>query len=262
MHIFDRDTKLRETAPSVYSGAISENWLINKNPNGGYLMAILARAMTDKSEKQSTPIITANYISRCRPGKVEVRVEEISVSKQFSRYEARLFQDGVEKTRAFGTFASENSECAINRNETSAPLLSSREACIGMPPIPGYTVFDNLDLLLDPPCAGWLQGKLIETSENRGWFRFRETRRHDIFSVLQIIDSMPPAAFASQGVAAWVPTIELSVSIRNIPDTEWLRCALRTRHITCGLLEADCEVWDETGNLVAISRQIARFKTQ
>jgi hypothetical protein len=262
MHIFDRDTSLRETAPSFYTGAISENWLINRNPNGGYLMVILARAMMDKSVKKTTPIITANYISRCRPGGIEIRVEEISVSRQFSRYEARLFQDGAEKIRAFGTFADENSDCTISRNESSAPQLAERNACIGMPPIPGYTVFDNLDLLLDPPCAGWLQGNLVETSENRGWFRFREARQHDIFSVLQIIDSMPPAAFASQGVTAWVPTIELSVSIRVIPDTEWLRCSLRTRHITCGLLEADCEVWDETGTLAAISRQIAQFRSQ
>ena len=262
MHIFDKDTDLTETAPSVFTGAISKNWLINKNPNGGYLMAILARAMTEKSERKLTPIITANYISRCRPGEVEVRVEEISVSKQFNRYEASLFQDGAEKIRAFGTFANGNIECAINRNETSAPVLAAREDCVGMPPIPGYTVFDNLELLLDPPYAGWLQGKRIETSENRGWFRFREMRQHDIFSVLQIIDSMPPAAFASQGVTAWVPTIELSVSIRSIPETEWLRCSLETRHITCGLLEADGEVWDESGNLVAISRQIAQFRAQ
>lgn len=262
MHVFDKDTMLTQTAPSVYSGAISRNWLINKNPNGGYLMAILARAMMDKSEKKSTPILTANYISRCRPGKIMVRIEEISVSRQFSRYEARLFQDGAEKIRAIGTFADEKNDCAINRNESSAPQLALRDDCIGIPPIPGFTVFDNLELLLDPPCAGWLQGKLVETSENKGWFRFRETRQHDIFSVLQIIDSMPPAAFASQGVTAWVPTIELSVSIRAIPETEWLRCSLITRHITCGLLEADCEVWDETGTLAAISRQIAQFRIQ
>ena len=91
---------------------------------------------------------------------------------------------------------------------------------------------------------------------------YEEARRHDMFSVLQIIDSMPPAAFASQGVAAWVPTIELSVSIRAIPETQWLRSKLRTRHITCGLLEADCELWDETGTLAAISRQIAQFRIQ
>ncbi len=164
--------KLSETSPSVYTGAISENWLINQNPNGGYLMAILAKAMCDKSDKKSTPIVTANYISRCRQRRIEVRVEQISVSKQFSRYEARLLQDGAEKIRAFGTFAAENLECTINRNESSAPELAERDFCFRMPPIPGYTVFDNIDLLLDPPCAGWLQGKLIETSENRGWFRF------------------------------------------------------------------------------------------
>jgi hypothetical protein len=53
----------------------------------------------------------ANYISRCRPGQIEVRVEEISVSKQFNRYEARLFQDGAENIRAFGTFVDENVDC-------------------------------------------------------------------------------------------------------------------------------------------------------
>ena len=98
MHVFDKDTMLSETAPSGLQRSHIRNWLINKNPNGGYLMAILARAMMDKSEKKSTPILTANYISRCRLGKITVRIEEISVSRQFSRYEARLFQDGAEKS--------------------------------------------------------------------------------------------------------------------------------------------------------------------
>ncbi len=260
MHVFDKDTEVREIAPSVYSGTISENWLINNNPNGGYLMSILAKAMADKSQKKSTPIITANYISRCKPGAIEVTVEEITVSRQFNRYEAKLFQDGDEKVRALGTFADINSECSINRNESPQPELSEKKTCIGMPSVPGYTVFENLELLLDPACAGWLQGNLSEISENKGWLRLRQPRQHDMFSILQIADSIPPAAFVSQGATAWVPTIELSVSIRNIPETEWLRCKLRTRHITCGLLEADAEVWDDAGNLVAISRQIAQFR--
>jgi hypothetical protein len=260
MHVFDKDTEVREIAPSVYSGTISENWLINNNPNGGYLMSILAKAMADQSQKKSTPIITANYISRCKPGAIEVTVEEITVSRQFNRYEAKLFQDGDEKVRALGTFADINSECSINRNESPQPELSEKKTCIGMPSVPGYTVFENLELLLDPACAGWLQGNLSEISENKGWLRFRQPRQHDMFSILQIADSIPPAAFVSQGATAWVPTIELSVSIRNIPETEWLRCKLRTRHITCGLLEADAEVWDDAGNLVAISRQIAQFR--
>lgn len=53
----------------------------------------------------------------------------------------------------------------------------------------------------------------------------------------------------------------LTVSIRNLPASRWLNCALRTRFVTCGLLEADGEVWDEAGRLIAISRQIAQVRT-
>ena len=71
-----------------------------------------------------------------------------------------------------------------------------------------------------------------------------------------------PAAMATQGLTAWIPTIELSVNIRKLPQTKRLKCSLRTRHITCGILEADGEVWDEEGNLAAISRQIAQFRKE
>ena len=61
-------------------------------------------------------------------------------------------------------------------------------------------------------------------------------------------------------MGAWVPTIELTVNVRKPPASQWLKCIFRTRFITCGLLEEDGEVWDETGALVAISRQIAQYR--
>ncbi|MEZ4579028.1 MAG: thioesterase family protein [Desulfobacterales bacterium] len=61
-------------------------------------------------------------------------------------------------------------------------------------------------------------------------------------------------------MTAWVPTIEFSVNIRNIPASVWLKCIFRTHFINNGLLEEDGEIWDETGELVAISRQIAQFR--
>jgi hypothetical protein len=79
-------------------------------------------------------------------------------------------------------------------------------------------------------------------------------------SMFLIADSFPPAILASQGLAAWVPTIELTVHVRHVPETEWLKGMFRTRFVTCGLVEEDGEVWDEEGNLVAISRQIAQYR--
>lgn len=260
MHLFDLDISLNSSGLFLFEGIISDNWSINGNPNGGYLMAMLANAMLQYTDKKATPIITANYIARCVPGKAEFRVEEIARSKQFSRYEARLIQDGREKIRALGTFADEKNECDLERYESAAPVLPPLEECVSFPSIPKYTHFDNIDLRLDPACAGWMQGKLTDRSEHRGWVSFKDERPYDLLSVILVVDSFPPPAFATQGPIAWVPTIELSVNIRSIPKTGWLTFTVRTRFITCGLLEADAEVWDGEGKLVAIARQIAQFR--
>jgi len=260
MYLFDRDILLDELGDSRFTGVVSDNWSVNGNPNGGYLMAMIANAMLRKSDKKETPTVTANYLSRCVPGKVEIHISEIARSRQFTRFEARLSQKGEERVRALGTFASENNDYAVKRYETEAPELAPVGECVQMPPIPQYTLFQNLDLRLDPTCAGWMTGKLTDVSQNKGYFSFRDGRPIDLFSLFLIIDAMPPAAVASQGETAWVPTIELSVNVRHLPQTDRLKCSLRTRFITFGLLEADGEVWDEEGNLAAISRQIAQFR--
>jgi len=260
MNLFDRDIQLDDLGNSRFTGVVSDNWSVNGNPNGGYLMAMIANAMLRKSDKKKTPTVTANYLSRCLPGSVEIRISEIARSRQFTRFEARLLQEGEEKIRALGTFATENNDCTVTRYETMAPDLASIDECVQVPPFPRYTLFQNLDLRLDPACAGWMKGKLANVSLNKGYFRFSDGRPVDLLSLFLMIDAMPPAAMATQGMTAWVPTIELSVNVRNLPQTHRLKCSLRTRFITCGLLEADGEVWDEEGRLAAISRQIAQFR--
>ncbi len=260
MHIFDKDVSLTGKAPFQYAGKVSDNWSINGNPDGGYVMAVMANAMLQHSHMQSTPIITANYIARCLPGDIDLHVEAIAESKQFQRIGVRLIQNGRETTRAMGTFVDVKDECAVERYETASPEMAPRDACIQIPEIPAFTLYDHLDVRLDPACAAWMQGSLTDRSEHRGWISFKDERPYDLLAILLVVDSFPPAVFSTQGMAAWVPTIELSVNVRNIPETKWLKCIFRTRHITCGLLEEDGEVWDEAGNLVAISRQIAQFR--
>ncbi|MGA3282571.1 MAG: thioesterase family protein [Smithella sp.] len=260
MNLFDKDILLDDLGNSHFAGVVTDNWSVNGNPDGGYLMTLIANAMIQKSDKKNTPTVTANYLARCVPGEVDINISEISRSRQFNRFEARLSQKGEAKIIALGTFVSENDVCEIERYETKEPDLSPVEECIQIPVMPKFTLFQNLDLRLDPTCAGWMTGKLTDVSQNKGYLSFRDGRPIDLLSLFLIIDSIPPAVFATQGITAWVPTIELSVNIRNLPKTDRLKCSLRTRFITCGLLEADGELWDEKGNLAAISRQIAQFR--
>jgi acyl-CoA thioesterase len=105
-----------------------------------------------------------------------------------------------------------------------------------------------------------MSNRLVEKSEHKGWIRFKDDRPYDDLALLLIADAFPPPVYVSQGLAAWVPTLELSVNIRKRPASQWLQCIFRTRFITCGLLEEDGQVWDETGELIAISRQIAQYR--
>ena len=260
MHVFDNDISLIEDSGKL-KGAISQNWLVNGIPNGGYLIALLGNAMTMQSDKQSTPIVTANYISRCKPGDCEIQVECFSQSAQFNRYQASLFQEGKERIRAWGTFANEKIECDIEKYETQIPDVKSIDECVAIPEIPGYSLSTNVDVRLDPFSAGWMQGKLRDESIQKGWITFRQERKFDVPALLLMSDAIPPAVFVSLGLVAWVPTIELTVNIRNMPQSRWLKFYSRTRFITCGLLETDGEIWDEN-RLVLISRQIAQVRIQ
>lgn len=68
MHEFDHDISFKLDEPFSFSGDVADNWSINGIPDGGYLMAILAKAMIYYSDTKSTPIITANFLNRCEPG--------------------------------------------------------------------------------------------------------------------------------------------------------------------------------------------------
>lgn len=260
MHLFNQDLILKQGKPLLFTGAISKNWMINGIANGGYAMALMAKAMQSVSDKHSTPIITANFFARCLPGNIEIEVVEISRSSQFTRLQASLYQDQKEKVRAWGTFIAGKGEMPKDRYESGPPEMAALDQCVLVPTFPIHSLMENLEMRLDPSSAGWLSGDLADRSEQKGWVCFREERPYDLMSILLVADSFPPPIFVSHGLIAWVPTIELSVNVRNLPKSNWLKFSLRSRFFSGGIVEEDGEVWDEAGNLVSISRQIAQVR--
>ena len=128
------------------------------------------------------------------------------------------------------------------------------------PESPNFSLYSQMDIRVDPLYAGWLTGNMSEKSELRGWIKFKNDRAFDLCALVLVADSFPPPIFTSLGKIPWVPTIEFSVNIRNIPKTQWLKFRAVTRYIDCGTMEDDGEIWDEQGELIAISRQIAQFR--
>jgi len=260
MHIFDKDIQLRSDGAGRFQATVSDRWSINATPDGGYLMALLARAALEASPKQGLSILTANFIARSQPGPALLVAGRMGASRHFDRWQVSLFQEGVEKTRALVTLSNGPANGRDTRYEKSAPTLAPPEECIQFGQMPGYTLFDNMDVLLDPECAGWTNGKLGERAELRGWIKFKDDRPFDAPALVLVADAFPPPIFATQGMVAWVPTLEMSVNLRNRPHTRRLKCVFRTRFLNGSMLESDGEIWDERGELAAISRQVAQYR--
>jgi acyl-CoA thioesterase len=260
MHVFDRDLALTQLEPMAYQAEVTGNWSVNGIPNGGYLLALLAAAMLQRSVKQTPLVVTANYLQRCRIGDARIDIENIATSKRFDRWQARLVQEGVDRVRALGTFLDGAHPEAYKRYEKDPPEVVDPDACVAVPMLDNLTIMRQLEIRLDPASAGWLTGALAGKSEQKGWVRFREERPFDLVSLLLAADCFPPAVFVSHGMSAWVPTIELTVNLRNLPATPWLKCVFRTSFVNGDILEEDGEVWDAAGELVALSRQIAQVR--
>ncbi len=261
-YLFDSDLRMERAGESSFEGMITSNWSVNGDPNGGYLMAFMASAMQQISDKKRPVIVTANYLAKGETYLSKVIVEAISTGKQLNRLQARLMQNGIEKTRCWGTFAGDDDCADENRYEKEPPQLPERKNCFPFPALPKYTLFSSMDILLDQSCAGWIkgEGELAQRSEHRGWIKFNDNRPCDHLSLLLMADAFPPPVLARHGALSWVPTIEYSVSVRALSNTPWIKAVFRSHFVTGGIVEEDGELWDENGKLLVVSRQIAQFR--
>ena len=67
-HRFADATAVRPEADGRYATQIAEGWDIGGNSNGGYLLAVLSRALRDASGRPDAVSVTAHYLSPGRAG--------------------------------------------------------------------------------------------------------------------------------------------------------------------------------------------------
>ncbi|UUN29299.1 thioesterase family protein [Streptomyces sp. FIT100] len=268
---FDRDTAvtLRDPhVPGVYDAQLSAGWTIISAVNGGYLLALLGRALGDALPHPDPFSVSAHYLGPSVPGPAVIRTETIRTGRTLSTGQASLFQyaeDGseVERIRVLATYGDLDALPDEVRTTAKPPAIPPYEHCLGpadgpAPAIPGSSaITDRLDIRLDPATVGWAVGAPSGKGEMRGWFGLADGRAADPLSLLLTVDALPPTSF-ELGLKGWTPTVELTTHVRCRPAPGPLRVAITTRNLAGGFLEEDAEVWDSADRLVAQSRQLAK----
>lgn len=259
MSLFTEDTRIETITEGHYRAQVGTAWSIMNTPNGGYLMALMGEAAKLYAKLPQPALITVNYSGRTQEGaSLDIFVERFGSSRQFDRLEITAKQGDKLVMKAMATFMAGFDDGAVEIEE-KPPAMGTLDQCEARAGLPGLSVFDNVEMRLDPSCAGWMKGENRDKAEIVGWMRIPSLKQWTPAGLMLACDACPPSIFASRGPIGWVPTIEMTLHIKAIPSSEWLKVRFHSKYIGGSLLEEDGEMWDEDGNLVAVCRQLAQF---
>lgn len=260
---YDNETSVTEIGPGHWSSRLSSAWNIDTNPNGGYAAAPGLRAMGQMVEQPDPVSVTTYYL---RPGlgdqPGDIYAELVRSGRRTSTAAASLHQDGKERLRTVAAFADLNATA----NGAAQPGLSIPP--VELPPPDQcrsrvdlaqgqgveLPITSRLEVRIDPALTE--PGK-VDRAEVAGWVRFADQRSPDSAALVLFADAFPPSVFSLFGRVGWVPTVEFTVHVRRRPVTGWIAARFRTQDLANGMLIEDGELWDESGALVAQSRQLA-----
>jgi acyl-CoA thioesterase len=261
---FDQDSAVRRLDTDRFAAECRAGWRVigGVAPNGGYLMAIAARAMSERAERPDPVTLTAHFLAPPELGPIEVETEVVREGGRHRTVAARLVQDGKECVRllgAFGDLGRADGPSRVLREPPDWPTVEQLpDPMTGLGDHPTPEIFHRLVHRMPPETIGWTAGRPSGEGVHGGHCRWPDSDIVDVFGLLFVADAYPPAVFdlGASGVA-WAPTMELTVQIRARPAAGWLSTRFSTTALTDGYFEEDGEIWDSSGRLVALSRQLA-----
>lgn len=254
------DTAVTRTAAGCYDTVVRDGYDAGAAvPNGGLVLALMARAMADTAERPSLLTVTGQYLRRTAVGAAQIATQ-VRRSGRMVMTEAHLEQAGRVAVHATAVFADRAVLPRRTRVDLTPPDLPPPEACVdvaGLGDADGAwpPVFRRLDHRMPPDQLGFARGQVHDDAAVSGWFR-PWVGEPDEAAVPFLMDALFPPVFAI-GMTAFAPTIELGVQVRRPPGPGWLRYRFATHAISGGVMEEDGQLWTADGELVALSRQTA-----
>ncbi len=262
---FQRDTAVTRAADGGFDVRIDPAWWIVVGPNGGYIAALVLRALEAALDDPTRPprSLSIHYVAPAveGPARVHVRVERSG--RSISALSARLEQNGHLVALALAAFG--GARGALEFQDLQMPKVAPPESLPGRQPPVGRTVpmreqFDTR------PALGVMEPGTASRAVTGGWLRLAEPLVPDAPALAMFCDAWPPAIAQrlalGTGSLRGVPTIDLTVHFRAAipasarPDDFYL-CVFRTQTARDGFLEEDGEIWTRDGLLLAHSRQLA-----
>jgi hypothetical protein len=267
---FDQATALTPgQGEGTFDTMVHELWTVGDKPNGGYLLALLARAAGQRvgptGPGELEPVAASvTYLGAPELASATITTTLLRQGRTAAHVRSVLAQD--DRTLVDAVFVMSGlGPAAPPRYSDVAPLdCPPPEDCVRLPSqIPGgirVGILETTEVRLDPATVP--TAPIVDDSpaaELRGWLRFTDGRAPDPLSLHYFVDAVPPATLRI-GSNGWVPTLQMSTYARALPAPGWLGIRLTAHLVTGGMVDETCTLWDSQGHLVAQATQLARLR--
>tara|TARA_B100000035_G_scaffold193239_1_gene164949 strand:+ start:513 stop:1358 length:846 start_codon:yes stop_codon:yes gene_type:complete len=264
---FENSIIIDKSDENIFSMTPSKDYFVGNTPHGGYLTAVMQKALS--LSMPHPHVINSNtlYLDRTEPKEINIHVDKIRQSRGSSVGRVSLIQDEKLRCMMTGICSDFNYMNGVNDLETPPPNIfnEKRDLFISLN-------FDNKQEGFTPSfikqtkCdiakkhAWWLKNEndLGDEARCAGFISMGE-EIPDQFVLSFYSDFFPPVVMNKYGPLGWVPTLSLTTNIRQLPTTSELFMDVIAKDLNKGFFEQDCQIWDLNKNLVATSRQLTRI---
>jgi acyl-CoA thioesterase len=256
---FEADTAIEPLGEGRFAAAMSERWWVGKGPNGGYVAAVILRAIQALGGTERAPrSLTVHFLRAPAAGPVEVAVTVEREGSRATFLSARLIQGGETCATALAVLSENWGEGGFS--EVEMPDAGEPGELHTLDPVEGRpNMLQNYRLRPALGEAAFSGGP----ARNGAWIRTREPHLLDAPLAATLLDTWFPAPYIRLDGPRPAPTIDYTVHFRSpLPppgagaEDPYL-IAFRSSTARHGFFEEDGELWSADGVLLAQSRQLA-----
>jgi acyl-CoA thioesterase len=259
---FEEQTAIEESRPGVYAGQVHPGWWVVRGPHGGYLAAIVLRAMAARLDDPARPprSFTTHFAAAPVEGPLEIETRVEREGRSMTTLSARATQG--DKLVALSLAAFSAPRPGFEFDDAPMPEAAAPDEGIVVPTegdnIPPFLAnFDMRWLFGGPPFSGSPEALV------GGWLRFADPTVANATVITCLMDAWAPAVFPRATQLVVCPTIDLTIHFRSDyprPGTgadDFYLGRFSSKLSRDGFFEEDGEIWSADGTLVAQSRQLA-----
>lgn len=261
MGCFETDTAVTALGEHRWRSELRRGWRVGKVPNGGYVLAIIGRAISASLDGAQPLSINAFYLEPTALGETEIEVEPLRTGRATQYATARMFQEESLKVLATAAYCDLDRLKGPSNRVLTPPTVPPIDEFEVHRPNAALDIHNTIDIRLVRGGEFFSTGTPTNSGEFTAYMQYHDGASIGALDLLMFVDMMPPPAFTLVPNVGWVPTVELTVQLRGKPAPGPLLCHAKSHTLMRGVTEADCEIWDSEGELVALARQTMKVRS-